>query len=72
MEPRFEVPVSLDPDPVIEAYKAGIDVTLLRENLRLTVDGRVRKMCEFVRFLDEVRGTARDDRQVRETAPRAR
>jgi hypothetical protein len=35
--------VSLDPDPVIEAYKKDVDRTLLRENLTLSVDQRVTK-----------------------------
>ena len=33
---RFDVDVSLDPDPVIEAYKKDVDRTLIRENLKLT------------------------------------
>ena len=27
-------------DPVVEAYKSGIDRTLIRENLKLTVEER--------------------------------
>jgi hypothetical protein len=45
-------------DPVLEVYKRDVDRTLLRENLKLTPDERVRK---FVRFLKEqaaVRGVA--------------
>jgi hypothetical protein len=38
------VPVSLDPDPTIEAYKKAVDRTVLRENLRLTTSQRVDKM----------------------------
>lgn len=30
-------------DPVIEAYKKDVDRTLLRENLKLTVEERIRK-----------------------------
>jgi len=30
-------------DPVIEAYKKDVDRTLLRENLKLTVEQRLRK-----------------------------
>ena len=52
------MPVSLEPDPVIEAYKAGVDVTLLDENLRLTVAERVEKLREFVEALDELRAGA--------------
>jgi hypothetical protein len=43
--------VSLDPDPVIEMYKKDIDRTLLRENLKLTPDERLRKLQSFVDFL---------------------
>jgi hypothetical protein len=31
-------------DPVIEVYKQHVDRTLLRENLRLTVEERFRKL----------------------------
>lgn len=34
-------------DPVIEAYKKDVDRTLLRENLKLTVDERTRKAIRF-------------------------
>lgn len=43
------------PDPVIEAYKAGIDRTLLRENLRLTPDERVRNLQRLQRLADAAR-----------------
>jgi hypothetical protein len=49
------VPVSLDPDPVIEAYKRDVDRTLLRENLKLTVDQRVQKMIAALRLVEEIR-----------------
>ena len=42
--------MGLEPDPVIEAYKKDVDRTLLRENLKLTVEQRLenlRKMAEF-------------------------
>lgn len=29
----------LDPDPVIEEYKKHLDLSLIRENLKLTVTG---------------------------------
>ena len=51
--------VSLEPDPVIEAYKTDVDRTLLRENLKLTVDERVRKMISALRFADAVRQSRR-------------
>jgi len=49
------MPVSLDPSPVIEAYKEGVDRTLLRENLRLTTSQRVEKMTSALRFAEMVR-----------------
>lgn len=53
-EPAF-LSVSLDPNPAIEAYKQGVDRTLLRENLRLTTTERVRKMIAALRFAEAVR-----------------
>ena len=43
------------PDPVIEAYKAGIDRTLLRENLKRTPEERLRKLMELQRVAEELR-----------------
>lgn len=40
------VPVA-PPDPVIARYKEGVDRTLLRENLRRTVDERLRTLAEW-------------------------
>jgi hypothetical protein len=34
------------PDPIIEFYKQFVDRNKLRENLRLTVDERLRRLCE--------------------------
>jgi hypothetical protein len=47
--------VSLEPSPVIEAYKKDVDRTLIRENLKLTADERVKKMIAALRFANEVR-----------------
>lgn len=52
-------PVSLDPCPVIEAYKKDVDRTLLRENLRLTTSQRVEKMIAALRFAEAVRQSTR-------------
>ncbi len=45
----------LEPDPVIEAYKKDIDRTLLRQNLKLTVEERFLKLIELQRFAAELR-----------------
>lgn len=43
------------PDPVIEAYKVDVDRTLLRENLKLTPDERLRKLQDRLAFTLELR-----------------
>lgn len=50
---------SLPPDPVIEAYKRDIDRTLLRENLKLTVEERFLKLMDLQRFAEELRRAGR-------------
>ncbi|QDT66010.1 hypothetical protein [Calycomorphotria hydatis] len=51
--------VPLPTDPIIEFYKAGIDRTLLRENLKLTPEERLLRMTEFMQSMDAFRGIAR-------------
>jgi hypothetical protein len=46
-------------DSVIEDYKKDIDRTLLRENLRLTVEERFRKLMATQRFAEELRRAGR-------------
>jgi hypothetical protein len=46
---------TLDPDPVIELYKQDVDRTLLRENLKLTVEERLQKLMRLQRFAEEMR-----------------
>ncbi len=50
------------PDPVIEAYKAGVDRTLIRENLRLTPAQRLEKHAAALALVLELRGAARRHR----------
>jgi len=49
-------------DPVIEAYKKHIDVTLIRENLRLTVDQRFQQLMKLQQFADSLRRAGRKAR----------
>lgn len=53
----------IESDPVIEAYKKDIDVTLIRENLRLTVDQRFQQLMELQRFAEELQNAGRKARQ---------
>jgi hypothetical protein len=46
-------------DPVIEAYKKDVDRTLLRENLKLTVEERIRKAERFHASIDGWREAGR-------------
>jgi hypothetical protein len=41
-------------DPVIEVYKKDVDRSLLRENLKLTVEERFHKFESFARFAREL------------------
>lgn len=53
-------PSSLPPEPVIEAYKKDIDRTLLRENLKLSVQERFEKHMSFQRFAEELRQAGKE------------
>jgi hypothetical protein len=50
-------------DPVIEEYKKGIDRTLLRENLKLSVEQRLRQLMELQKFAEELQRAGRDLRR---------
>ena len=50
-------------DPVIEVYKKHIDRTLIRQNLRLSVDQRFRQLMELQRFAEELKNAGRKARQ---------
>ncbi len=52
-EERFE------PDPVVEAYKRDVDRTLIREQLRRSVDERVRNMIAALRFAEALHEAGR-------------
>lgn len=49
----------LERDPVIEAYKKHVDRTLLRENLRRTVQERLDRLIELQRLAEEARRARR-------------
>ena len=47
--PRAASPI--EPDPVIEAYKRDVDRTLIRAQLRRSVDERVQAMLNALRLV---------------------
>lgn len=46
-------------DPIVEAYKKDVDRTLLRENLKLSVDERFQKFERFMEYVAELREAGR-------------
>jgi hypothetical protein len=58
MSERDEKPPYLD--PVIEAYKKDVDRTLIRENLKLTVEERFERLMRLQEFAEELRRAGRD------------
>lgn len=50
-----EMPVVLTPDPIIEEYKLHVDRTLLRENLRRTIEERVANLVALQALTREAR-----------------
>ena len=56
----LEDATELEPDPVIEAYKKDIDRTLIRENLRLTVEQRFKNLERLQEFAKEIRRAVKE------------
>ena len=52
-----------EPDPVIEAYKRDVDRTLIRENLRLTVEERFDALMRLQQDAEELRRAGREARR---------
>lgn len=48
-------PMSGTPDPVVDAYKPGIDRTLIRENLKRSPEERLRALQQLQAFAEELR-----------------
>jgi nicotinamidase/pyrazinamidase len=46
-------------DPVVDAYLSGIDRTLLRDNLRLTVTERFERLMSLQQFADDLRAAGK-------------
>ncbi len=52
-----------EPDPVIEVYKRDVDRTLIRENLRLSVEQRFEKLMQLQKFAEELRRAGQEPSQ---------
>ncbi|MGH2670997.1 MAG: hypothetical protein ACRDH5_18110 [bacterium] len=51
--PRLDRPI--EPDPVIEVYKRDIDRTLIRENLKRSIEERIDALMQLQHVADEFR-----------------
>jgi hypothetical protein len=49
-------------DPVTEEYKKHVDRTLLRENLKLTVEQRLRNLMQLQKLSEELQRAGRKTR----------
>lgn len=56
-------------DLVIDAYKRDVDRTLIRENLRLSPDERLRRFLSIHRFVLQLHGAAWRKPSPRPTSP---
>jgi hypothetical protein len=57
-------PTALEPDPIIELYKRDVDLTLLRENLRRSVEERFERLMALQELAAELqRGMASAQRR---------
>jgi transcriptional regulator with XRE-family HTH domain len=53
------------PDPLVDAYKRDVDRTLLRENLRRSMDERLRSLGELQEFGNELERAVRAQQKRR-------
>jgi hypothetical protein len=56
---------SVEPDPVVEAYKRDSDRTLVRETLTLSVEERFRRLMDLQRVAEELARAGREARPGR-------
>lgn len=63
MADRDDAVESNEPDPVVRAYLAGVDRTLIRKNLRLTPEERLRQLMALQEFAEELARAGREARR---------
>ena len=60
----MKIKVSLEPNPIIEAYKKDLDTSLLLENLKRTPTERVEMLMEMQRMAEELSKAGKKLRQA--------
>jgi transcriptional regulator with XRE-family HTH domain len=72
----FSLEVVVNPlpaaDPVVERYKIDVDRTLLRENLRRSVEERIRTLAEWQENVAELEQAARKAKRQLRVAEKSR
>ena len=59
------VQIDPGPDPIIERYKADVDRTLIRENLKKSHEERLLTLQRMQAFVDELRAAGQTVRRAR-------
>jgi hypothetical protein len=65
--PPYVLPELAPPDyvdPVIEVYKKDVDRTLLRENLKLTVEQRIKNAMKFHQSIEKWRDAGKSSHKA--------
>ena len=52
----------LKSDPVIEVYKKHVDVSLIRRNLKLSVEQRIDNLMSLQQFAEDLRKAGQESR----------
>lgn len=60
MPARDAISLDPEPDPVVRAYLAGVDRTLLAKNLALTPEERLRQLMALQQFAAELQRAGRE------------
>jgi hypothetical protein len=65
METTARIPASPPIDPVIDAYKPGIDRSIIRHNLQLTIEQRIDALQALMQSIEQMQEMGRRARQAR-------
>ena len=63
----LELPPANTPDPVLDAYRKDVDIGLLRENLKLTVQQRFDRFTQVMKSMETLRQAGETARGLRTT-----
>jgi hypothetical protein len=58
-------PAPASPDPIVELYMRDVDRSLLRQNLRRSIEERIQNLMQLQRFAEELRRAGQRARERR-------